>query len=149
MHKSTHISSSSPFETQTEAHCMLTVLHFASVTRNQLHPGITGPMSFFLMLWCVPGVGKLHLMGQIWPAAASSVNILSSSWITAMLICSRMSTVLVSYKGRAETVAETTKSEKPKIFTVLLFIENLCCHCMAVFNLFPVDKCSLLKIPYE
>lgn len=58
----------------TEKHTVLPVLHLAffhlvGISWRQLQTSTTRPMSFFLTLWCMPGVGWRQLMGQIWSAA--------------------------------------------------------------------------------
>lgn len=154
MHKSAHISSSSsPFETQTEAHYILTVLYLASVTYYILEKAPCWHHWTYVILF------NAMVCARGWQTTADGPDlacccqfckytIIFMDHSHVHLFPDVYSTCELQRQSRV-AVAETTKSETPKIFTILLFTENLCCHCMAVFNLFPVDKCSLLKIPYE
>lgn len=127
-----------------------TLLFSLNTSWKQLLTGTIGPMSFFSMLWFMPGVGKLQLVGQIWPAAYFCKYLNGSQHVhlfTYVYICElHMWGTSELQRQSWEAAAETIWSEKSEIFTILLFIGNVCCPwCMPVYGYNKMYlTCSLL-----
>lgn len=138
----------------TEKHTTSPVLHLAffhlvGTSWRQLQTSTTRPVSFFSTLWCMPGVDRLQLMGQIWSAAYFCKYHLTESQPRSFVHVLSIATCELQRQSW-EAATETIWSKKPKIFTILPFIENACWPLVCaivwmyqnVFNLFPTDERS-------
>lgn len=133
MYKSAHISfSSSPSETQTEAddtHCSAPcfftdyILETAPCWHNWTHVILFNAMAY----------------ARGWQTTAHGPNLACCCQFLKYTIIfmdhSHAHSFPIAYSTcelQKQAVAGTTRSEKPKIFTILPFKENVCGHCMGV-----------------